>query len=128
MRWWLLPVVTLSLACATLRTSTGTLNWPVLLADAQFSITEACSVEWLPPPVCTLTTDALTTTSAALARSGTLTPAIAQTLRDVFDVLPVDSRARPYLRWVIDLLPAVPSGTPAARGTTGASADRSRYV
>lgn len=109
-----LPVVLLAAAllsgisCASLRRPNGSFNYPLLLTDMQYSLTEACSVEWLPPTVCVLGIDILTE-AEALAAGNTHSAGVAarQSLVDAEAQLSAGSRLRPYLDVLIALLPSV---------------------
>ena len=108
MKGWVLVAIVWMSACATLRYADGSLNVPVLITDMQFSVTEACSVEWLPPEVCVLGLDILTTAQAVAAKNTAAAGVAArQSLVDAEGPLPADSRLRPYLDVLIALLPAV---------------------
>lgn len=106
-RFAALSMVMLLSACATLRHADGTLNVPILLADAQWGLTEACSVEWVALDACTFGMDVLTAAQdiAASNLRGT-EAAVRQSLVDAEAKLAPDSRLRPYLDAVIVLLPA----------------------
>lgn len=89
-------------ACATLRTSSGSVNWPVILTDAQFGIQAACSQNWLTSADCSIASDAITTTQAVIAKNpSNVKSAVHQTLTDVEATLPTTSKVRDYLDWVI---------------------------
>ncbi len=105
----LMAGVVLLSACATLHRTDGSLNVPLLLTDMQFSVTEACSVEWLAPDVCVLGTDILTAAQAIAAKNTNAAGvAVRQSLVDAEVRLPATSRLRPYLDVVIALLPTAP--------------------
>lgn len=91
--------------CASLRHADGTVNVPVVLADAQWGLAEACSVEWVPAVECTFGIDALTAAQAIAAndRPG-FRAAVKQSLVDAEARLSADSRLRPYLDVAIALL------------------------
>lgn len=106
MKAWLLLGVFAFGSCASLRNPNGSVNYPLLIADMQFSITEACSVEWLPPTVCVLGMDILTSAQAAAAgNTHEAGVAARQSLVDAEAKLPTTSRLRPYLDVLIALLP-----------------------
>lgn len=104
----LVAVVTLAASCATtkritIKTPDGSLNVPLLLTWAQDGIDADCAISPR-SPVCTLGTDAI-----AVARSkGKDLGAIRQTLVDASAQFPVIA---PYVKFVVDLLGALPVGT-----------------
>lgn len=104
---WVAGLFTIGLyvtACATLRTSSGSVNWPVILTDAQFGISAACSQNWLDASDCSIATDAITTTQAVIAKEPTnIKASVHKTLVDVETKLSADSKVRAYLDWVIAL-------------------------
>ena len=107
----LVAVALLAASCATtkltIKNPDGSLNIPLLLTWAQDGIDADCAI--MPgSPVCTLGTDAI-----ALARSkGKDVGAIRQTLVDAAAQFPVIA---PYVRFVVDLLGALPVGTAAGQ-------------
>ena len=106
MKTLLLMLALISASCATLHNPNGSLNVPVLLTDMQFSIAEACSVQWLPPDACVLGMDILTTAQAVAAKNpGAAAVDVRKSLVDAEATLPAASRLRPYLDVVIALLP-----------------------
>jgi hypothetical protein len=107
MKMWVLLGVAWMSACASLHHPNGSLNYPLLITDMQFSVTEACSVEYLPPTLCVLGMDILIGAQAA-ASGNTHAAGVAarQSLVDAEAHLPPDSRLRPYLDVLIALLPA----------------------
>ena len=108
MKIWLVVLFALSLSsCASLHTPSGSLNVPLLLTDMQFSIAEACSVQWLAPDVCVLGMDVMTTAQAVAAKNPSAAAvAVRKSLVDAEARLSADSRLRPYLDVLIALLPA----------------------
>ena len=106
MKVWIVTLCLALSSCASLNRPDGSLNVPLLLTDMQFSIAEACSVQWLPADACTLGTDILTTAQAVAAKDpGAAAMAVRQSLVDAEATLPAASRLRPYLDVVIALLP-----------------------
>ncbi len=107
MKIWIVAVSLALSGCATLHNPNGSLNVPLLLTDMQFSLAEACSVEWLQPAACVLGLDILTTAQAVAAKNhGASAVAVRQSLVDAETTLPAASRLRPYLDVLITLLPA----------------------
>ncbi len=107
MRYLILLALVGSLGCATLRQSNGSLNIPLILSDAQWGVSAACSQLWLTPDACTFATDALNVAQSIAVRNLTGgEKAVRQSLVDTEAKLPSDSRVRPYLDAVIALLPA----------------------
>lgn len=106
MKVWLLVGVLVFGSCASLRNPNGSVNYPLLIADMQFSVTEACSVEWLPPTVCVLGMDILISAQAAAAgNTHDAGVAARKSIVDAEAQLPATSRLRPYLDVLIALLP-----------------------
>jgi hypothetical protein len=98
-------LISLTIGCATLKNSNGTINVAVLLTDAQFSITAACYEQWLSPDICNLATDAITLSQSIVAKDPTTTrPAIKKILQDTLNKLPSNNRLAPYLNWLIVIL------------------------
>ncbi len=108
MKAWIIALCLALSCCATLHRPDGSLNVPLLLTDMQFSLSEACSVEWLQPAACVLGLDILTTAQAVAAKNpGASAVAVRQSLVDAEATLPAASRLRPYLDVLIALLPAM---------------------
>ena len=106
MKVWIVTLCLALSSCASLNRPAGSLNVPLLLTDMQFSVTEACSVQWLAPDVCTVGLDILTAAQAVAAKNpGAAAVAVHQSLVDAEATLPAASRLRPYLDVIIALLP-----------------------
>lgn len=92
--------------CATLRNANGSVNWPLILTDAQFGLNEVCSQQWLNAKECTIGTDIITGTQAVVAKNPTdIKGAVHKGFVDgeaQFNVTP-DSKLDQVLRWVIAL-------------------------
>lgn len=94
----------LSLSCASLKTSNGSLNWSALISDAQFGVAAACDTGEIPSDDCKIVNDALMVASTIITKNPINSVAsIKQTLTDVEARLSVSSSARPYLDWLIAL-------------------------
>ncbi len=93
------------IGCATFRTSDGKINWAVILADAQFGVSAACSQQWLNAADCAIATDGITLAQSIIAK---LPPnaqkmAVHQTLIDIEVKLPAMSRVRDFWDYIIAL-------------------------
>jgi hypothetical protein len=77
-----------------------------LLNDFQWSISEACSQEYLPQPVCTYGYDALLLARGVISSDIHASEiAVRKSLIDSENLLVADSRLRPYFDVLIALLP-----------------------
>jgi hypothetical protein len=95
-----------STGCATLQTKP--IDLQALLNDFQWSISAACSQEYLPVDVCTFGTDALLLARGFITKDIHASEvAVRQSLIDSELKLPSDSRLRPYLDVLIAILPSV---------------------
>jgi hypothetical protein len=92
-------------SCATLRRADHSINWPVILSDAQFGISAACSQEWLNATDCTIATDAITTTQAAIAKAppSEIKGDVHVTLGAIVAKLPAGSKVTDFLLYVVAL-------------------------
>jgi len=95
-----------TLSCATLQTKPVDLQ--ALLNDFQWSISAACSQEYLPVDVCTFGIDALLIARGVITKDIHASEvAVRQSLIDSEAKLPSDSKLRPYLDVLIAVLPEV---------------------
>ncbi len=98
----LVLILVATTGCASLRQANGSLNYLALISDAQWGVLAACSQQWLNAESCTYATDALTLASTIVSRNqpGAVLAA-RQSLIDAEAKLPVDSRIRPFIDWLI---------------------------
>lgn len=97
-----------TVACASMPPTKNGLT-PVqvrqILVDAQWGVSEACTQQWLAAPVCGLASDAILTAVAITDKNTAgVQVAVKQSLVDTLAVLPIESRAAPFLNAIIRLL------------------------
>ena len=84
------------------------LSLEALLNDFQWSISAACSQEYLTVDVCKFGEDALLLARGVITKDVHASEvAVRQSLLDSEAKLPVDSKLRPYLNVLIALLPSI---------------------
>ncbi len=94
---WTLALM-LCFGCASLQHKTPAERAQIVLTDAEWGISAACSQEWLTPDVCTFGLDALRGARAAVSKDPMLAVAVAtQTINDLEAKLSATSRLRIYL-------------------------------
>ena len=92
-------------ACATLRTSTGSINVVGILSDAQYGLDAGCYTGWVAADDCTLGSDIIAAGQAISAQNKSgAEQAIKQSIVDAESRLSPTSRLRPYLDAIDALL------------------------
>ena len=88
-------------SCATLRTASGSLNWPVLVLDAQWGIVAACDSELFPKDECDIIKNSFDALLSALSNDMTKAAGYVSSALKVLEArIPA---TKPYLDWLIAL-------------------------
>lgn len=98
-------------SCATIssryQNPDGSVNAKVIISDASYGFAAGCESQWVSPADCALGADALNVAANIANQTGPgIAIAVRQSLVTFEARLAPDNHIRPYLDWVIRLLPS----------------------
>lgn len=107
----LIVLALIGTGCATLHNRyhwpDGSLNVPAMIGDARWGLSAGCLSTWVPPADCALAHDALDVADRiAVSDTPGAAAAVRQALVTFEARLMPENRIRPYLDWLILLLPS----------------------